>query len=471
MRCTSTGRVCDGYLASAASRREICHVLRRDTNLNALFLKADCFEDNHERRYFDYFRSVTMPKSAKFFGGDFWGRRVLQISHSEPAIKYAVLAISSLHQHTELDDRSNSGARVEYALSSYNNALHLTGKLLSETGKDNSEKGLVACALFICFENLMGAYAAAQIHLQNGLRILSRSRAKATIDRHQLEQDIPDDILQVFSRLDFQAMSFSDSRSPYPSSQCTHHMPKFEPIPSIFSSMGEAQGHLFEILKSIFLPHERSFLDIDRVAIKSMHDLHSASWDAAFEAFLTRLESQGKMNQELLHGVAILQVYRAIVTLTSDASFFQNETCFDAHHHVFERVLTLIEHLPGVSEASPGNRTSSITKSLSLELGVVMPLYYVAANCRDPCLRRRAIAQLENLNHREGVWDSLGAARVAEKIVMIEEGSPGDVQSARSIPEGNRIREIDVVVHIEAREIDLILKRRRNGSVAERVSF
>ncbi len=42
----------------------------------------------------------------------------------------------------------------------------------------------------------------------------------------------------------------------------------------------------------------------------------------------------------------------------------------------------------------------------SFDLSVVGPLYFVTHECRDPCLRRRAIALLRSAPRQEDIWDT-----------------------------------------------------------------
>ncbi len=96
--------------------------------------------------------------------------------------------------------------------------------------------------------------------------------------------------------------------------------------------------------------------------------------------------------------------------------------------------------------------------TFSLSLGLITPLYMTVVRCRDPTIRRRALHLLHTCNRKEGIWDSRLAARVAERIVDLEEagavplgGGPpsaeGDkiiVMSAEQIPECARVREMEV---------------------------
>jgi hypothetical protein len=54
-------------------------------------------------------------------------------------------------------------------------------------------------------------------------------------------------------------------------------------------------------------------------------------------------------------------------------------------------------------------------------LGVIMSIYIVATRCREPSIRRDAIAALREWPSKNGIWDSLHIAQVAEWIMGIEE--------------------------------------------------
>ncbi|KAI4594740.1 hypothetical protein KJ359_007543 [Pestalotiopsis sp. 9143b] len=61
------------------------------------------------------------------------------------------------------------------------------------------------------------------------------------------------------------------------------------------------------------------------------------------------------------------------------------------------------------------------TTSFCQDVGFVIPLFNVASQCRDPILRRRAIAVLRSVSRQEGVWNSLITAQAAERIMELEE--------------------------------------------------
>lgn len=107
---------------------------------------------------------------------------------------------------------------------------------------------------------------------------------------------------------------------------------------------------------------------------------------------------------------------------------------WEAHTGEFAAIVTLAR---GIMEAD--NDTGEVGMGrVSLDTGVLGPLYLVALRCRDPVVRREAIALLGREGRKEGLWDSTLLARVAERVMGIE----GDSRKAGG---GERITDVDVV--------------------------
>jgi hypothetical protein len=178
-----------------------------------------------ENRSFHYFRVYTLPRWTEFFDSELWSRTVLQLSHEEPAIKYGILALSTMHENVE---RGTPGTTSNIALVQYMQAVRHSNKLLSayqESKVASVEKILIACTIFTCFENLAGNFAAANMHLRNGLRISEQHRTEKGLRRTEDQEAIGN----VLVRFDLQAMTFSDDTSPYRSG--LHHAPDVPTIP------------------------------------------------------------------------------------------------------------------------------------------------------------------------------------------------------------------------------------------------
>ncbi|CAK7225860.1 hypothetical protein SBRCBS47491_006032 [Sporothrix bragantina] len=141
LRCTKTGRKCDGYLddaalairrqrrrrpepglfddsavgsqgqlanalpthaatTTAASTPEISSAVKSSSaaTFKSRLLDRQPWETAQEKRAFDFFRHTTAPCLAGDLDAVFWRVLVLQICHTEPAVWHAVLAVSSLHE-------------------------------------------------------------------------------------------------------------------------------------------------------------------------------------------------------------------------------------------------------------------------------------------------------------------------------------------------------------------------------------
>lgn len=81
---------------------------------------------------------------------------MLQAFHHEPAIRHAVIALGSLHERFEIQDRSIMGSNLDviqggFALEQYNHAIRLLVHPASGS-KPAIDVCLISCVLFACFE-------------------------------------------------------------------------------------------------------------------------------------------------------------------------------------------------------------------------------------------------------------------------------------------------------------------------------
>ena len=371
-----------------------------------------------------------------------------------------MLALGALQLERESAGPLVRNKHCGFAFRSYTKAVAHTSRLLSQAGNDKLEKGLVACVLFICYESLLGHYAMAQMHLQNGLRILSEANKDPPWSSKTDRQKVPDDILHVFSRLDLQAMSLSESSSPYSFANSLRRIKQPEPVPLRFSSLAEAQYHLFEYTKWLFLLGEvletTELTDIQEPLLSrfACND-ELTRWLTALESFLEKSRYDGTWTHELQYAYNLLQVYHGITVILCEPFTLHAELLYDRHYSQFNNMLGLLESITSATASVQASQRSLCKLSFSFELGVVLPFFLIGVKCRDPKLRRRAIAHLYSINRREGLWDSLGAAKVAETIMNMEEEGLGDVQRADQIGIERRVHEMFAMINIERREIQL----------------
>ena len=102
---------------------------------------------------------------------------------------------------------------------------------------------------------------------------------------------------------------------------------------------------------------------------------------------------------------------------------------------------------------------SALKPTYCFSPGIVSPLYVTISRCRDPQIRRRALALMQNCKRREGLWDAELAARLGVRVIEIEEQrtkelnclkfdtssafrDPSHITSSKQIPNEARVRMI-----------------------------
>ena len=126
----------------------------------------------------------------------------------------------------------------------------------------------------------------------------------------------------------------------------------------------------------------------------------------------------------------------------------------------------IIKHAAAAVELTDEETVSA--PCFSLDYGINVHLYIVAVRCRDPIIRRRAIALIRSANRFEGIWRSDIVAHIAERIVQLEEEGLGNVRSCHDIPKEARLYDMKIcLVPGEKTQVELIywVKGRRVDEV------
>ena len=169
VRCTSTGRRCDGYQSSDLKRdRSKSETPVFESELSIINSKKVPIPrstgslitvngNDVEKRSFQYFRTHTVPQLGGFFDEEIWERMVLQAAHTEPVIRHAVFALGSLHERFDMGDltvfaSNGDAAQGGLALKQYTRAINhlITQSKPAET--PSLDVCLIASALFAGFE-------------------------------------------------------------------------------------------------------------------------------------------------------------------------------------------------------------------------------------------------------------------------------------------------------------------------------
>lgn len=118
------------------------------------------------------------------------------------------------------------------------------------------------------------------------------------------------------------------------------------------------------------------------------------------------------------------------------------ETCWDELLPKYRELVDIAEVI--LDARHPTEEDTKIKPMFQMDHGIIPPLFTVVHKCRDPYVRRRALALLYRVPRQEGMWNSHLTARCAERIVKIEEEGLGEVNCCADVPDWARISDIEV---------------------------
>ncbi|KAE9372439.1 hypothetical protein N431DRAFT_545095 [Stipitochalara longipes BDJ] len=480
-RCVNTGRKCDGYrerksISPEATDTKTRSPLQKSQTLSytgqpSRPLVLPAFDDDQQLQLYSYFVNNTSTVNCLYYRTDFWTYRTLQLSLSEPAIKYALCSLSALHNMFRASDGKptpsgrTAAEHRSYSLVQYNLAVKHTQKILAESGEGDANaviKGLVACVLFICFENLIGNFKTAQMHLQNGLKIITRHTSQSGYPKPKNPIVVPEDVIQVLHRLDLQAMSFGDSREPYP-----HHL-NLSPLhidttpPPLFENLDVATSFLIDTFRSMFrLASASEPNPIPQISLDAFNIILS-NWSTAFDHLLSTL----KVPEQSPNSIILMKMYHTLLTILVSVRVYGIECRHDMQLHHYQSLVALGTTLLANEETY--NVSVGDDSIFSFEPGVIFALFFTAIKCRHPVVRRQAVGLLARSRHREGTWESIGAAKVATFVIEVEEEGLTDIDKVGAGPEviqeSNRVHLVNIFPVADQRTIDVgCLKRENNG--------
>jgi hypothetical protein len=214
-RCTSTGRICDGYakpvpkkprkqnskraqelpLLLPSKGEEDFQLFPEDGyfNFNDNLFLEDSFFDLLEPtgptyiprdlntflpdaapspttlRSIEYFHHRAAPHISGLDNPEFWRRISVQLGRSEPVIRNAIIAVSTAFETTE-----NPGADEDAALRAYDKAVNGAVKMMNEYVRGGKREDLalvVTSILFAALEYIKGDVGAFLKHVHGGLKI------------------------------------------------------------------------------------------------------------------------------------------------------------------------------------------------------------------------------------------------------------------------------------------------------------
>lgn len=444
LRCTKTGRKCDGYLGPALTKkRQLKNNTPRDHIPDPLY--ELCAPE--EKRAFHFFQHVTAPCISGGFNAVFWRSIVLQICQTEPAVRHAVLAVSSLHEGIgagsalQPADRRLAQSAQSFALQQYNKAI---ARLLNQMSTPLARPlaTLLTCVLFVCIEYMQGKDKESLIHLEQGRQLLARLDQRSSDPEMEC---IVRHIVPLYTRLSLTSFLFGGSPVPIPDAFRPH-----KDVPDTFDSIDSLRHCMHEFMEQSFRfirrarPAKNNVESVSKEAMRLLKAEQGClltrheKLNVAFSLFRASMATPAQAHVSVL---LVLQMYLYAQRIWISTALSHSELIYDEFISSFAAIVPLaaayLEQersslhpqrgppFPGHSRYISGSQQLSVafTSNFSFETHIIPPLYYVATKCRHPLIRRSALELLtSNPSRRENLWRASVMGALAAHIVSLEEG-------------------------------------------------
>lgn len=377
----------------------------------------------------------------------------MQMTHQEPAVLYAVIAIGFVHRQfaekalLSINTTRCQDPRTLISLKQYVKAIEsLRSRITNLENPDSFQVALLTCLLFIYLKMMRGQQMAALTHLGTGLRILSSSKHIQYEGPNVLmlkydSESILDQLISIFARLDNDS-TMSGQRCPHfllhphqSSTERTLIPPSFANITQARQYLDVLTNRVLRLRGQLLAIAVHSFPDITldiptRLCwehattraidlsshpailseLRSLQD-HLAIWSSALDAFKNTHRFSENVGLSASNVLEIQHFYSYF--LISNCQTTREKYC-DSFGPLFKKIVNLAD-VYILETASAGRRV------FTLESGVLLSLYLIAMKCRHPETRRRAITLLGDALFQAGMWEAQLIAHFVARIADLEE--------------------------------------------------
>ncbi|PWI64234.1 hypothetical protein PCL_11354 [Purpureocillium lilacinum] len=387
----------------------------------------------------------SMAKSQ----GTFWTRIVPQLLQSVPAVKAAAAAFGASYETTMLQE-SAAYENLE-RVHQYSRALHLL-----QTQLQGNQHGVLpqmtACVLLAFADTLRLRNNTALMHLRGAYALMSRLSAA---------DDIDEDILLLFRKLDLHSVTYSTGLEPSLYLPC-RAMGNVTTTRSIDHSLFEQLHGTYRFISSAC-----DYRYVNQRQVPTHLRIEQLRYVAIWHSWLSSPELQyplatweGGCVSVVSVPILRAQCLTALILVSTVLDPYQ--AAYDKYAEKFHEIVMLSE-LVVASEEENWNAHPDTLPSFTPEPGLSHPLFVTATKYRHPQWRRRAVKVLSRLS-REGPWCGEVDARIVLRLIDVEEGlcgmgavnnKEGTQLGATAVPERMRIHSCRLNGIVDARGRDL----------------
>ncbi|KAH6672630.1 hypothetical protein B0J14DRAFT_564248 [Halenospora varia] len=397
-----------------------------------------------ERRYFKLFHDSLAGDFDGWFETPFWTRLMPQQCHHEPTIRHAILALSAIYSFraSRIEGKPTSDEHLKFALVQQNKAIASLQKHMSSKNPQ-IRLILIASFLFACVESFHDNLNTAARQIYSGLAILKYWQEERKKNRKEDLAAIDSDVRDALGRFELQVRSYLAMNPLF--HDPTLDAAEEEPwkLPSQFVTVKQAFMYASRLSNDFlrYLRQSPRYMD-GEVNLESFEhergnmELQINQWKELYLKLFQTIKADPTIDAQIhlasIHLITCLKTFE-IMFLTS---ITKNECVFDGFTEQFAQIVSWCRFLMEKDQEIRRSGGMSTNLRAQFGMGMIMPLYYTATRCRNFTVRRDAVAILKDFPSKNGMWDSLITAKVAEWVIEREEGSNGQ----RLIPEECRVR-------------------------------
>lgn len=380
-----------------------------------------------ERRAFAYY----FQNAASAVGGgldvDFWRTIVPQVCRSEPAVWDAIISVSALFESPEpISDRTQNHRD---ALGWYSRSVSAVRQQI-ERGSVDTFVGLISCVLFICIEALQGGVdEAIQLYCQ-GVHLITALRSQIASGRVTAAKAalLEDTIVPIFIRLGLIGFTFSRPQIGL--------LLRGVKRKQVFASLRSAREEITRLGAEIqFFQHSceeyllspnHSRIPQDLLGLQADLSVQLRDWHSAFTNLVDSLSLHGTaaMTLEDTGTIALFSAIYETLFIMLEVSASSSEVITDAFLPNFQRIVEQSRIALDASMRSDGTQPP-----FTFDISPGVALWFTCLRCRDPTIRREALALMLRSPRVQGFYSCMSAVTFGERIMLLEEMN-GEVMSA-----------------------------------------
>jgi hypothetical protein len=421
--------------------------------------------DALDDRMFYFFRTYTADSISGDFKGDIWGKNVLQLYHSEQAVRSAVHAVAALHEMRITRSTITSpptAAKAAYPLRQYVKALDSLQMLLA-SNNPHIDLVLVCALLCVHFEIIRESFSSALIHINSVTGLLHNSRKL-------LINTADPNIIACVIHIDVLGSMFVGSRTP--KLQHREGMDAGCALPEMFCNIAQARKstdmwtcRVYEFLRATADSYK--FKEPGNVPIDLIWTCHQLGMILVrLLALVETLQREGVAHFDVYdhNAIGLLRMQLKANQILVATCLYSEESIYDVFLDDFEMITTIC------SSVTVTQKTDQWLSSIALEGWIFHPLQLVASHCRDSIVRHKALKQMEARCVVSQAWYTEAITQMVKRCVEFEEASCHQSDPKCSdIPERSRIHSCGFQIHKQeaSRQLTVSFTSRPNGMDGE----